>query len=410
MTGNDQHDVTVLAINSGSSSLKCGLYRGVEKQQQVLLSAVIGSLGSPESQLQVKDGHGRVLTEESKSLPSPSAALAWGIDRLVSLGKTQPDAIGHRIVHGGPLLLEHQRITPSVIETLEKSTHFAPLHIPPALDLIRHVTDLYPEMPQFACFDTVFHRTMPEAASHFALPQSLWSEGVRRYGFHGLSYESIVRLLESGLRPRTVVAHLGNGSSLAALKDGLSVDTSMGFTPTGGIPMGTRSGDLDPGVLLYLMRRPKLDTDRTAADRLESLLNHQSGLAGLSGGVSDMRALEAAADAGDGRASLAIEIFSRSIAKTIAAYSAVLGGLDLVVFTAGIGENSERVRALSCDRLGFLGIALDPERNAHGEDVISTAASRCLVRVVPTDEDGQIARHTRRLYTPFMASGIQGQR
>jgi acetate kinase len=403
MTGNDRHEITVLAVNSGSSSLKCGLYRGVEREQHIFLSAVIESLGSPESQLQVEDGRGRVLAKESKSLPLGSAALAWGIDRLVSLGKSKPDAIGHRIVHGGPLLLEHQRITPAVIETLEKSIHFAPLHIPPALALIRHVAELYPEIPQFACFDTAFHRTMPEVASHFALPQNLWSEGVRRYGFHGLSYESIVRLLENDLAPRTVVAHLGNGCSLAALKDGLSVDTSMGFTPTGGIPMGTRSGDLDPGVLLYLMRLPKLDTDRGVADRLESLLNHQSGLAALSGGMSDMRDLEAAAGAGNGSASLAIEIFARSIGKTIAAYAAVLGGLDLVVFTGGIGENSERVRALSCGPLGFLGIALDPKRNAHGKGQISTEASHCLVRVVPTDEDGQIARHTRRLYTAFIA-------
>ena len=242
---------------------------------------------------------------------------------------------------------------------------------------------------------------MPEVASHFALPQSLWSEGVRRYGFHGLSYESIVRLLENDLQPRTVVAHLGNGSSLAALKDGLSVDTSMGFTPTGGIPMSTRSGDLDPGVLLYLMRQPKLDTD---GDRLESLLNHQSGLAALSGGVSDMRGLEAAAGAGDGSASLAIEIFARSIRKTIAAYAAVLGGSTWWCLPGVLERTAKEFALFAVDRLGFLGIELDPARNAHGEGVISTAASRCLVRVVPTDEDGQIARHTRRLFSPFIAS------
>jgi acetate kinase len=391
MTENPDN-LTVLAVNSGSSSLKCGVYRGVDPQH-VLLSAVIESLDAPESRLRVKDGDGRVLAEESRSLSSRSAALAWGIDRLAGLSKTQPAAIGHRIVHGGPLLIEHQRITPSVIETLEKSTHFAPLHIPPALALIRHATELYPGIAQFACFDTAFHRTMPEVASHFALPQSLWSQGVRRYGFHGLSYESIVRLLAHNLEPRTVVAHLGNGSSLAALKDGLSVDTSMGFTPTGGIPMSTRTGDLDPGVLLYLLRLPE-----TNCDRLESLLNHSSGLAALSGGVSDMRALESAASTGDPGALLAIEIFARSIGKTIAAYAAVLGGLDLVVFTGGIGENSSRVRALACDRLGFLGIALDPALNAHGAGVISASSSPCTVRVIATDEDGQIARHTARLY------------
>jgi acetate kinase len=397
MTDNQRDNMTVLAINSGSSSLKCGLYRGEE--DRVFLSAAVESLGSPQSELHVKDGDGRALATEHKPLSSPGAALAWGIDRLVSLGKIRPDAIGHRIVHGGPLLLEHQRITPPVIETLEKSIHFAPLHIPPALELIRHVKELYPEIPQFACFDTAFHRTLPEAASHFALPQSLWSQGVRRYGFHGLSYESIVRLLGDDLRPRTVVAHLGNGSSLVALQDGLSVDTSMGFTPTGGIPMGTRSGDLDPGLLLYLLRLPEFHTDPLNTDHLEGLLNHASGLAALSGGTSDMRTLEAASSRGDLSASLAIEIFARSVAKTIASYAAVLGGLDLVVFTAGIGENSERIRALTCDQLGFLGIALDPARNTHGERVISTAAASCMVRVVPTDEDGQIARHTRRLFS-----------
>ncbi len=406
MTENGQRNITVLAINSGSSSLKCGLYRDQENEQRVFLSAAIEGLGSPQGKLRVKDGQGRVVAEESKSLPTQNAALAtqkaaltWGIDRLASLSQSSlsqsgPDAIGHRIVHGGPLLLEHQRITPSVIETLKKSTHFAPLHIPPALELIGHMREIYPETPQFACFDTVFHRTMPEVASHFALPQNLWHEGVRRYGFHGLSYESIVRLLKNDLKARTVVAHLGNGSSLAALKDGLSVDTSMGLTPTGGIPMSTRSGDLDPGVVLYLMRQLKLDSDR-----LESLLNHQSGLAALSGGTSDMRSLETAAGGGDRDASLAIEIFARDIRKTIAAYASVLEGLDLVVFTGGIGENSAKVRALCCRGLGFLGIELDAAQNGEGKGVISTAESRCLVRVVSTDEDGQIARHTRRLFS-----------
>jgi acetate kinase len=391
MSGNQPHPVAVLAVNSGSSSLKCGLYRG---EEPAFLSAAVENLGAAESTLRIRDAHGRILAEESRSLSSPRDALSWGVDRLVSLGKTQPDAIGHRIVHGGPELLEHQRITPSVIEALEKAIHFAPLHIPAALTLIHHMGEIFPKTPQFACFDTTFHRTMPEVASRFALPQSLWNQGVRRYGFHGLSYESIVRILGSDLQPRTVVAHLGNGSSLAALKDGRSVDTSMGLTPTGGIPMGTRSGDLDPGVLLYLMRLPNFDSNR-----LEALLNHESGLSALSGGVSDMRNLEKASSAGDHNASLAIEIFARSIRKTIAAYAAVLGGLDLLVFTGGIGEHSQKVRALACDQLGFLGVELDSGRSALEEGLISTAESRCEVRVVPTDEDGQIARHTLRLFS-----------
>jgi acetate kinase len=266
------------------------------------------------------------------------------------------------------------------------------LHIPPTLDLIRETESQYPGVPQFACFDTAFHRTLPEVACHFPLPVELWNEGIFRYGFHGLSYEAIVSILGLRLRPRTVVAHLGNGCSLAALKDGISVDTTMGLTPTGGIPMSSRSGDLDPGVFIYLLR-----TRQAGADELEKMLNAQSGLLGLSGGESDFRALQQAAQKGSPAAALAIQVFARNVRKVIASYAAVLSGIDLLVFTGGIGENSPMARRLAVQGLEFMGMDIDEAANEHGEEVISAKRSTCEIRVVATDEDRQIARHTRQL-------------
>src|SRR5271170_1510628 len=300
-------------------------------------------------------------------------------------------AIAHRFVHGGPHLVIHQQITDEVLSALKQAVHFAPLHIPAAVELIRYTEKIYPQVPQFACFDTAFHQTMPEAAYRFAIPEEYFAEGVRRYRFHGLSSASVVFALGKNLPPKVVVAHLGNGASLAAIADGKSVDTSMGLTPTGGIPMGSRTGDLDPGVSLFLMRVHKLD-----ADALETLLNHNAGLKAL-GGTNDMRVLQKASEEGDHNASLAIEIFCRSIAKTIASYAAVLGGIDLLVFAGGIGEHSSTVRANVCDRLSFLGITLDSERNNSSSSVISTDASKIAVRVIVTEEEKQIARHCRVL-------------
>jgi acetate kinase len=228
--------------------------------------------------------------------------------------------------------------------------------------------------------------------SRFALPRPLFDEGIHRYGFHGLSYESIVYQLGAELPSRTVIAHLGNGASLAAVKDGRSVDTSMGLTPTGGIAMATRSGDLDPGVLLYLMRVKKMN-----ADSLEHLLNRESGLTGISAGKSDMRDLESAAASGDQKAQIAIEIFCSDIRKAVAAYAAVLGGLDMLVFSGGIGENSAPVRSGVCSGLGFLGVSLDPAGNQSNLSKISTQGSKVQVRIVISQEDLQIARHSRDL-------------
>ncbi|MGA8037530.1 MAG: acetate/propionate family kinase [Candidatus Acidiferrales bacterium] len=385
-------EAPILAINTGSSSLKFGMYFERNGDEEIQLDGLADGIGRDSGRLEIKDGAGRVLRSESARFASASQALASAKQWLTELSPWNPCAVGHRVVHGGPRLLAHQRITPAVQQELRACVHFAPLHIPPALSLIEAAEKTYPRVPQFACFDTVFHATMPELASRYALARELYSEGMRRYGFHGLSYESIVGQLGTELPRRAVIAHLGNGASLAAVGDGHSIDTSMGLTPTGGIPMGTRSGDLDPGVVLYLMRQRKL-----SADSLESLLNHDAGLKALSGGRSDMRDLEKAAKQGDAAAQLAIDIFCYAIRKFIASYAAALEGLDMLVFTGGIGEKSATVRANICNALHFIGVHVDGAANEKNAPTISTAQSVVRVRVIQTEEDRQIARHSRQL-------------
>jgi acetate kinase len=424
---------TILTINSGSSSLKLGLYRADDSdptaEPQLLYRGAADGIGKSGGSLTITDASGKTIHHEDASHESQSSAFTHAAQKLQQLSGGQPEAIGHRIVHGGPHLREHCRITPQVLDTLRNSVHFAPLHIPPALALIDTASKLYPQAPAFACFDTAFHTTMPPEAFTYAIPARFRDQGVQRYGFHGLSYESIVAALAADVpaRPfpaRLVVAHLGNGASLCAIANGRSVDTSMGLTPTGGIPMGTRSGDLDPGVVLFLARSARLDSARGGVDidALESVLNHESGLAGLSGGISDMRELTAAAnrsaavnpsaaavrgpDPGSAApnqaiAAQAIAIFCRAIAKTVAGYAAVLGGLDALVFTGGIGEHSVPVREKVCRQLAFLGITLDTEANQRHATVISQPASPIsnpiTVQILPADEDGRIAHHVRNL-------------
>jgi len=396
-------DQLILAINAGSSSLKFGLYApgsasgpSNAPDETRIFDGQADGIGRAAGIIELKDATGSALRSEGADFKSQGEALARAAQWLAEFSNSKPVAIGHRIVHGGPRLTTHQRITAAVIDDLRASVHFAPLHIPAALALIASTEKLFPGVPQFACFDTAFHTTMPESAAHFPLPQNLYDEGIRRYGFHGLSYESIVRLLGKDLPPRTAVAHLGNGSSLCAIRDGRSIDTSMGLTPTGGIPMATRSGDLDPGILLYLLRVKKLD-----ADSLEKLLNHDAGLIALSAGKSDMRDLESAAASGDAKSQLAIEIFCAQIRKTIAAYAAALAGLDLLVFTGGIGEHAAPIRAKICEGLSFMGLSLDSAANNSASNqsstIISTADSAIAARVVVTEEDAQIARHSRAL-------------
>jgi acetate kinase len=399
-------DASILVINTGSSSLKLGLYVERDGQEHLLFGGLAEGIGRGSGTLTIRGAEGEVLRSEALASTTQHEALREAVQWLAELSSGVPCAIGHRVVHGGPRLTTHQRITPEVLDQLRQCVHFAPLHIPMALQLIEEAQLAYPQTPEFACFDTAFHRTMPEAASRFALPRALYDQGVRRYGFHGLSYESIVyqlgpeqlgpEQLGDELPERTVIAHLGSGASLAAVRAGRSVDTSMGLTPTGGIPMATRTGDLDPGVILYLLRQEHATVD-SAVDSVEALLNHDSGLKALSGGKADVRDLEAAADAGDSEAQLALAVFCSRIAQTIAAYTAVLGGLDLLVFAGGIGEHSARVRGTVCSALGFLGVALDETSNQSHAATISAPESKVRVRIVASEEDRQIARHCRAL-------------
>jgi acetate kinase len=337
----------ILALNSGSSSLKFGLYRVESSRIEVLLSGEEESIG------------GEAIVRIGK--------------RLADSGTPAPKAVGHRIVHGGPKLREHCLIDDAVLRQLEAATAFAPLHAPLALSVIGFAREHFPGLPQAACFDTAFHAGMPDVARILPIPRELQREGIQRYGFHGLSCESIVRQLAGDLPQRVVIAHLGNGASVTAVKDGKSIDTSMGLTPAGGAIMSTRTGDLDPGVLVYLMREKRLD-----ADGIEELVDRRSGLLGISGITSDMRRLHDAAGS-YAQARLAIRMFCYSVRKHIAAMIAALEGIDLLVFTGGIGENDAQVRAAICNGLAWAAPA---------------------VRVLASQEDEQIARHTRELLPP----------
>ena len=359
----------ILALNSGSSSLKFGLYRVDASSLETLLA-------------------------DNLPAADPQDALARVAALLEQHHLPAPAAIGHRIVHGGPVLREHCLIDAAVLEQLQAAASFAPLHTPAALSVIRLAQQRFPGIAQAACFDTRFHAGMPEVARVLPIAKALQSQGIQRYGFHGLSLESIVRQLGHELPQRLVIAHLGNGASITAVRAGLSVDTSMGLTPTGGVVMGTRSGDLDPGVLVYLLREKKFD-----AAMLESLVDHHSGLLGVSEVSGDMRKLhEAAATHPDAR--LAIDMFCTSVRKQIAAMITVLDGLDLLVFTGGIGENDAQVRAAICAGLSWIGVRLDESRNAASNQLIHDASSRCSVQVLASQEDEQIARHTWALLAP----------
>lgn len=354
--------LNVLALNSGSSSLKVGLYRVDATAAEKLFGTNVSTADDAD----------------------PMARVA---DALAASALPPPDAVGHRIVHGGPALRQHGRIDDVVLDQLQAAAAFAPLHAPAALALVRFAQRRYPGVPQVACFDTQFHVGLPDVARVLPIARALQDEGVQRYGFHGLSLESIVRQLGAALPQRLVIAHLGHGASVTAVRAGRSVDTSMGMTPSGGIIMGTRSGDLDPGVLVYLMRERKLD-----ADGLEALVDEEAGLLGISGLSGDMRRLhEAAASSRDAR--LAIEMFCYSLRKQVAAMAAVLGGLDMLVFTGGIGENDARVRAEVCAGLAWTGLELDDARNGAASNPVSSGASRCQVLVLASQEDEQIARH-----------------
>ena len=367
-------DDLIFVLNSGSSSLKFGIYYRGASDEEALLTGSADGIGKSNGTLNVRSSAGKSLVQREGILESQTDALATVAEAIREHIHAAPVAVGHRVVHGGPNLLTHQPITPQVLDELRSAIHFAPLHIPQALSLISSAQSLFPSATQFACFDDVFHRTMPEVASHLPLPQRYFDAGVRRYGFHGLSYESLVYHFGAQLPTRAIFAHLGNGASLCALRNKVSIDTTMALTPTGGIPMGTRSGDLDPGVIVYLLR-----TEQLGADEMEYLVNHQSGLLALSSDESDVKSLEARARSDDPHATLALNVFAISVRKVIGAYVALLGGVDLLVFTGGIGEHSDYVRSAVTNGLEFLGLTADK------------------IKIVSAEEEQQIARHCRRM-------------
>lgn len=382
------NDHIILCFNSGSSSVKFTLFQYRGSKERLLAQGSVERIGLQAGLLLVFGPAKEILAESNRDFADHNVAVHAALDALDGMNLPRPDAVGHRVVHGGA-----ERNSPTIVDqrllaALKELIAFAPLHLPAEIQGIDAVSKRFPDILQVACFDTAFHRRMPEIAQRFPLPCNLWDQGVRKYGFHGLSYEYILDVLGEAARGRTIIAHLGNGASMAAVRDGHPLDTTMGLTPTGGLMMGTRCGDLDPGVLLYLLR----EEGRSVAG-LDDLVNHQSGLQGVSGISSDMKTLLEMKNS-DPRASLAVEMFCYHVRKHIGALAAVLEGLDTLVFTGGIGEQAAPVRQSVCRGLAYLGIQLAPELNKNHAGTISAAGSSCKVLVVPTDENLMIAKHT----------------
>ena len=377
----------ILALNAGSSSIKFGVYDAGSGGLTTMARGTLDIGKSPR--LAARAGNGSVLVDRPVNGDDLVAGIAAILDWLeTEFGNRLIVACGHRIVHGGSAFSDPVVLTSDRIDAVEALSPLAPLHQPRSIAPIRALSKLRPRLPQVGCFDTAFHRTMQPPASRYALPRSCEERGIRRYGFHGLSYEFIAEQLQQEGRAerRTVVAHLGNGASLCAMRHGRSVDTTMGFSALDGLMMGTRCGTIDPGVLIYLLQHDGMRTDE-----LERLLYRESGLLGVSGISGDMRDLEASKAE---HAREAIELFVYRAAREIAALSNTLGGLDCLVFTAGIGEHSAGVRRSICDRLGWLGVVINNEANDRQEPMVSASASAVEVRVIATDEELVIARHT----------------
>jgi acetate kinase len=397
----------ILVVNSGSSSIKFSIFavdaQAGPAEPRCLVDGQLSDIGEAESTLTVQsaDGTGRKSTESKVGIHSLKEAIAEVLDTVSGSGMPAFQAVGYLVVHPGPKLDRHQRITTEVLRDLEEAREFAPLHEPQAVQIIRAFTSRFPNIPHYACFDTVFHQTMPEEATTYPLPEKYRERGVRRYGFHGLSCESIVRQLQGqGEVPRRmVIAHLGSGCSVTALVDGRSVDTTMGLTPTGGVLMGTRSGDLDPGLVLYLLRDQKQQSGE-GVTAIETLLNHASGMVALSGMENDVKAVRKAANEGNERAALALKIFTRSVTKAIGGFCWLLGGLDAIVLAGGIGEHDPQTRMDIVGGLAGLGIDIDVPLNqatASGIQQISSRVSKTAVFVVPAQEDLMIAVHVERM-------------
>ncbi|MEE2866344.1 MAG: acetate/propionate family kinase [Pseudomonadota bacterium] len=385
-------DPVILVLNSGSSSIKFTLYSGDTVQLKGQISGLGAqphiSLASRVSDTMVDR---QLSADEGRSHGASLAALLPVLEQ--ELGGRSVDAVGHRVVHGGVTHTEPVRLTAEILEDLKALEPLAPLHQPHNLAGITAAREAFPEAMQVACFDTAFHRSHPWVNDTFALPRPLYDEGVRRYGFHGLSYEYICSYLKQAhpelYKGRLVVAHLGNGASMCAIREGQSIGSTMGFTALDGLPMGTRCGQLDPGVVLYL-----LTTKGMSPDAVSDLLYKQSGLKGLSGISQDMRTLT---QSDDPKAAEAIDYFVFRIRRELGGMAAVLSGLDTVVFTGGIGENAVLVREKVCAGQEWLGLEIDPVRNEAGAEMISTDTSSINVLVIPTDEEAMIRRHTERL-------------
>jgi acetate kinase len=381
----------ILCINTGSSSMKFSLYL-LKTKEKLIAEGAVERIAMPDGWLWLKDGKGNLLEDRHANYPAHSDAVkAMFTVALEEHHLPAPDAVGHRLVHGGSRHTGPEIVTPKLMKIMQTLIPLAPMHLPSEIKGIEAVHEHYPKLSQVVCFDTSFHSHMPEIAKCLPIERSLWREGLRRYGFHGLSYEYIVSVLGRAMPEKVIIAHLGNGASMTALKNGRPQDTTMGFSALGGLMMGSRCGDIDPGVLLYLIEEKGYKTKQ-----LQELLYQQSGLTGVSGISSDMKTL-LDKQTGKPHAAQAIELFCYTARKYIGTLSSVLGGLDTLIFTGGIGERAAPIRRGICQGLEYLGIKLDSRRNKAQSDTISTKDSSCIVRVIPTNEDLMIARHTRAL-------------
>jgi len=394
--------VHILVINSGSSSIKFSVFQTGEGEPRSLFEGEVAGIGGEKATFKFRDADGRNLNDANAEIKvgTPVDAIGLVVNAVSKPGLPKVEAVGYRVVHPGARLDRHQRITEAVLNDLQEAVVFAPLHDPAVIVVIKEMMSKFPDVHHYACFDTVFHQTMPEAATTYPVPLKYREQGVRRYGFHGLSCESIVRQLQAEKKTpfpkRMVIAHLGSGCSVTAVVDGRSVDTTMGLTPTGGVVMGTRPGDLDPGLVLYLLRQMQ----GNQVDVLEKMLNHDSGMVALSGMPNDMKAVREAVARGDARANLAVEIFTRSVKKAVGSFIALMGGVDAVVFAGGIGEHDAKSREEILNGLEGLGVSINSELNSAKGDALrrlSASQSQTAVLVVPAKEDWMIAVHVEHM-------------
>ena len=390
--------MNLLVLNGGSSSIKFSLFvaNGDDYEPSLLLDGELSGMGTPETTLAIVQGKQAQKQRAVQGADTLAGTISAVLDAIRSADAGEIGAVGYRVVHPGAEIRDHVRITNEILKKLEAAASFAPLHDPEAIEIIRETMRRMPDVPHFACFDTVFHQTMPEEAFTYAIPTKYREWGVKRYGFHGLSCESVVRQMQTlgPLPRRMVIAHLGSGCSVTAVVDGESVDTTMGLTPTGGVVMGTRPGDLDPGLMLYLLRQER---GGDAANALERLLNHNAGMVALTGLPNDMKAVRKAAADGSEAAMLALKVFTRSVRKAIGGFAWLMGGLDAIVFTGGIGEHDAKTRI---EVLSGSEVSINSSLNdATGDGVrrISASDSMTAVFAVPAQEDLVIALHVKHM-------------